>query len=180
MVGKGFVKSLVIVAVALVSVGGCAAPKRTYQPAQDHNTLSKIAFVHHLGTLPTVSMDEAYHAMLLLAREADSPTSFEERQAFLVRRGVVRAAWGLEADDVLDKGTLAYMIVKICGVPGGLNDAMFGSWGLGDRRYALRNAVWHDLIPYGMPYHVVTGGEMLTAITKAAEYMDRQDSDGAS
>jgi hypothetical protein len=164
----------IALAATLVWAGGCAAPKRTFQPTQDHNALNEIAFVHYLSTLPTVSMDEAYHAMLLLADEADSGRTFEDREALLVGRGVVRESWGLAADDTLDQGTLAYMLMKICKLPGGLNDLMLGSWGLGDRRYALRTVVWHELIPYDVPYHAVTGGELLTAITKATEYLERE------
>ena len=173
MLRRGKFTSVVLVAVGLACAGGCVGSKRTYRPAQDHNVLNEIEFVHYLGALPTVSVDEAYHAMLLLADGEDSRRSFAERAAVLTDRGVVRESWGVEADDRLDKGTLAYMIVKICELPGGLNDAMFGSWGLGDRRYALRTAIWHEMMPYGLPYHAVTGGELLSAITRAAEHMER-------
>jgi hypothetical protein len=170
---------LTLAALGLV-VGGCATPTRTFQPAQDHNTLNEIQFVHYLSTLPTVSMDEAYHALLLLADGNDGGRNFADREAALLERGVVRKAWGLQADDTLDQGTLAYMIVKTCRVPGGLNDALLGSWGLGDRRYALRTATWNDLLPYSVPYRTVTGGELLTAISKAAEYMERNGQTAAA
>ena len=164
-----------LLALALVALaGGCATPKRTFQPAQNHNALNEIEFVHYLAALPTVSVDEAYHAMLLLADGEDSATDFDQRRSILVSRGAVRESWGLGPDDVLDKGTLAYMIVKTCKLPGGVNDALLGSWGLGDRRYALRTAIWHEMVPYGVPYHAVTGGELLAAITTAAEYMERE------
>ena len=179
MLRMGRFTFFVLVAIGLACAGGCAAPKRTYRPAQDHNALNEIEFVHYLSPLPTVSVDEAYHAMLLLADGEGSGKSFAEREAILVDRGVVRESWGLEADDVLDKGTLAWMIVKISRLPGGLNDAMLGSWGLGDRRYALRTAIWHEMMPYGMPYHAVTGGELLSAITRAAESMEREGLDGS-
>ncbi len=159
-------------------MGGCAMPKRTYQPTLDHNGLTEIEFVHYLSPLPTVSMDEACHAILLLTDGEDSSGGFEQRMDTLLSRGLMRESWGLAADDVLDKGTLAYMVVNACKLPVGLNDVMLGSWGLGDRRYALRAAIWHEMIPYGMPYHVVTGGELLSTITKAAEYMDREGMGG--
>ncbi|MFH0980097.1 MAG: hypothetical protein V2A79_00975 [Planctomycetota bacterium] len=174
MLREGSLKALAVVTAVLGVTSGCAAPQRTYQPAQDHNTLNEIEFVHYLSGVPTVSVDEGLHAMLLLADGEDSAGNFEARRALLVDRGIVREAWGLQADDLLDKGTLAYMIVKICKLPGGLNDFLLGSWGLGDRRYALRTATWHEMLPYGMPYHAVAGGELLTAITKAAEYLERE------
>ncbi|MCP4592815.1 MAG: hypothetical protein GY842_18935 [bacterium] len=166
---------LAVGALAIAGVSGCAAPKRTYQPSQNHGPLPEIEFVHFLSDLPAVSMDEAYHAMLLLAGDDSSGQSFAERESRLIERGVARPSWGLAADDCLDQGTLAYMIVRTCHLPGGLNDAMFGSWGLGDRRYALRTAVWHEMMPYTLPYHVVTGGELLATISKAAEYMELED-----
>ena len=160
--------------VLAAQLGGCANAKRTYQPPQDHNTLGEIEFVHYLADLPTVSVDEACHAMLILADDQGAHDDFAQRRAALLERGVIREAWHLEGDDLLDQGTLAYMIVKSCGLRGGVNDATFGALGLGDRRYALRTAQWHDMMPYDVPYHAVSGGELLSAISAAAEHLDGQ------
>lgn len=178
MFSKNTVQLVMVIGTAgVLFSAGCATPKRTYQPAQDHNSLNELEFVHYLSDLPAVSMDEAYHAMLLLLREEATGMSFEQREAILTQRGIARKAWGLSANDLLDKGTLAYMVVQVCRLPQWVNDLALGSWGLGDRRYALRRAVWYDMVPYGMPYHAVTGGELLATITKAADYMEQKGLD---
>ena len=157
---------------AILVAAGCTSVKRTYQPEQDHGEMSDVGFIHYLSSLPMVTADEAYHAMLLLADGRDAGGDFEGRAQILQERGVVRSAWNLAPDDALDRGTMAFMLVKILRLKGGVNDVVLGSWGPGDRRYALRTAVWRGMVPWGPVYQVVTGGELVTAMTNADKYME--------
>ena len=63
------------------------------------------------------------------------------------------------------------MAFATCRMPGGVNTALFGSWGLGDRRYALKEVVAAGIMPYDVPYHVVRGGELMAALTEIDEYL---------
>jgi hypothetical protein len=154
----------------LVGLVGCAGPRK-FQPELDHETLDQTRFVHYLATLPVVTVDEAARAMLILADGTETHATYEQRVAELEQRGIVRKAWHLKPDHVLDKGTLGYMLLKVCRLPGGVNTLLFGSWGLGDRRYALKEVADVGLLTYGPDYHPVTGGELVAALARADTYM---------
>lgn len=154
----------------LVGLVGCAGPRK-FQPELNHETLDQTRFVHYLATLPAVTVDEAARAMLILADGTETHTTYEQRVAELEQRGIVRKAWNLKPDHMLDKGTLGYMLFKICRLPGGVNTLLFGSWGLGDRRYALKEVADAGLLTYGPDYRPVTGGELVSALARADTYM---------
>jgi hypothetical protein len=151
-------------------IGGCAGV-RNYEPSVDPNTLSATGFLHYLGTVPVASVEEGCRAMLLAADGSESFETHEQRYTELVRRGMVREAWKLQANHVLDKGTLAYMATRACRLPRGVNSCLFGSWGLGDRRYALKDAVAAGLMAYDTPEHAVRGGELVSTLAKIDDHM---------
>ncbi|UCF35019.1 MAG: hypothetical protein JSV78_06870 [Phycisphaerales bacterium] len=163
--------------VAYLCAGGCGAPKRSFQPEQDVDALNDAVFLHYVATLPVVTVDEGYRAVLMLADLPERPRTFEERGAALEKLGAVKPDWGLEADWVLDKGTLGYMLRTICDLPMGFNELWLSRMGIGDRRYALKTCVHEGLMPYAPAYEPVTGGELLAAVTKAETYIAIHGSD---
>ena len=158
---------------ATLLVTGCTitAPPPSIEPG----TLDDVTFLSYLADRPMVSVDEAYRAVLILADGQDDAQSFAERQDKLVARGVVRTAWGLKPSQAIDKGAVAYMVMRTCQVRGGLNCRAFGSWGLGDRRYAFRELMYQELLPgdAGTDYQVISGGEFVGLLHKADEHMQK-------
>ena len=151
-------------------LAGCAGPRRT--PVEvDPATLSDDAFLHYLADVPVVTVDEAYRAMLILADGEDTTKSFEEREAKLIERGVARRAWGLKRENVIDHGSVAAMVAKVLRLKGGVNRLIFGSMGLGDRRYATRELIYRDMLPEGPDYTAMRGGVMVALVSKADTYM---------
>jgi hypothetical protein len=96
--------------------------------------------------------------------------AFAARQVTLLSRRVIRPEWALDADQVLDFGTLAYMLRRVGGLRPGVNELLAEPTGIGSRRYALRTCVAEGLLPYAQPYQPVSGGALLAAITRT---MDR-------
>jgi hypothetical protein len=162
---------LVVALVASLCAGGCGAPKRSFQPEQDVDALSDAVFLHYIATVPVVTVDEGYRAMLMLAGLPERPRTYEERAAAMEKLGAIKPGWGLEADQVLDKGTLGYMLQVICDLPTGFSELWLSPMGIGDRRYALKACVHEGLLPYAPVYEPVTGGELLAAVTKAETYI---------
>ncbi|MCK6484732.1 MAG: hypothetical protein HUU22_15365 [Phycisphaerae bacterium] len=160
-------------AVILAFVAGCAAPRKTAPPV-DPATLSDDGFLHYLAEVPLVTTDEAYRAMLILADGEDTCKSFEERRDKLVQRQIVNPAWDLQPDHVIDRGSVAAMVCKICRLRGGLNRVLFASWGLGDRRYANRELVYRDLLDPGTDYVPIKGGQLVALMTKADALMEER------
>jgi len=150
---------------------GCAAARRSWNPGRDPNTLSGAIFLHYLATVPVVSVDEGMRAVLLLSDDGARFPTYDRRKEELMRRGAVRASWGLNADAVLDKGTLAHMLRVVCDLPLGLNETFLSPVQLGDRRYALRSCIHEGLLPYGLAQEPVKGGELLSALTAAERYL---------
>jgi hypothetical protein len=48
---------------------------------------------------------------------------------------------------------------------------MLGSWGLGDRRYALRELKFRRIIESGADYTPISGGELVGILHRADSYM---------
>jgi hypothetical protein len=159
-----------LVAGLAVLLAGCSNV-RNYEPQLDPDTLDGTTFLHYLGTVPVVSVDEGCRAILLVADGVETFGSHQERYDELVSRGMIRTSWGLQPNHVLDKGTLAYMVARVCKLPRGVNSHLLGSWGLGDRRYAMRDVIATGIMPYDVPEHAVRGGELLAALAKIDEYL---------
>lgn len=150
---------------------GCSQVIRPEQADQGEQ-VDVDTFLHeHLQCQPMVTTAEAYRAMLILADGEDRHASFDGRRAELQERGIVRPAWGLVRDQGIDRGSVAYMVCKILQIRGGVNFAVLGQSGIGDRRYAVRELVYMGLMPPGAPYRYLTGGELVDLLAKADGYM---------
>ena len=158
--------------LSMVLLAGCAQ-RITFEPPQRHDQLDSLEFTHLLAQQPMVNFDQACRATLLVADGTESAGTFEARRAELESRGVVSDKWNLAANDAVDRGTLAYMIFKVSGVPHGVNTWLSSLSGMGIRRYALKRVAREGIMPYGLPYQIPTGGEAVAALAKADEYMAR-------
>lgn len=158
--------------LALVA-GGCTAP-RTTKMEIDAKTLSDEGFLNYIANVPLVTVDEAYRAMLLLADGEETKETFEERRTELESRGIARAAWRLQPDNVIDMGSVAFMVCRICQIKGGINMHLFASWGLGDRRYALRELIFREMVDEAVEYQYVRGSDLFTLMRKADELMEKK------
>lgn len=157
--------------LAAATLAGCSQMTRPEQ-AQQGQAVDEADFLHvHLQAQPVVTVAEAYRAVLMLAEGQDRPASFEEREAELIARKIVRPAWKLQRDQAIDKATIAYMVLAVLDVRGGVNRMVFGSLGLGDRRYALREAIYMDLMPPASEHRYLTGGELVDLLARADAYM---------
>lgn len=153
---------------------GCAINKDV-QEGVDPAQLNDDFFLTYLADEPYVSVDEAYRSMLILADGACTATTYEERAAELERRDIARAAWKLQPQQVIDRGSVCYMVCKILKYKGGINRILLGSWGLGDRRYAHRELAYRGIIEYGgMDYAPMTGAEFTTVLFRAGEAMEKR------
>lgn len=149
---------------------GCAGP-RVEHPETDAAELSDEGFQHYLAQVDVVTVDEAYRAILILADGEDGRESFEERKAELESRGIAKAQWNLKGDYVIDAGSVAYMICQVCKIRGGANMTLMGSWGLGDRRYALRELIYRQMIEEMVEYQYMTGAELHSLVRKSDNLM---------
>lgn len=134
------------------------------------------AFLHeHLQRLPAVTVAEACRGMVMLADGEDKFTSFQERESSLIERKILRPEWRLEREQAIDRGSVAYMVTRILKIRGGVNMQTFGRLGIGDRRYAVRELAYLDLLPSTPAYRYMTGGELVDLLARADDYMAAHD-----
>ena len=120
--------------------------------------------------MPTVTVAEGVRAVGLLVGPTQQPTTFEDQRSHLESIGALKPGWRLQPLDTLDKGTLGYMLTAICKTPRSLTEAASAVTGLGDRRYALKTCIDEGLLPYGVAHDAVTGGELISALSKAERF----------
>lgn len=161
-----------VLALVFLAFSGCAGP-RTTQPKVNVSELSDEGFQSYLAEVDLVTVDEAFRSILILADGEDTSKTFDERRQKLESRGIVRPQWKLQSDDVVDAGSTAYMICKVCHISGGVDMHLFGSWGLGDRRYALRELIYREMINESVDYQYMTGPAFFALIRKADEVMEK-------
>ena len=150
---------------------GCSRTLRVEQADRGEQVDIDTFWHEHLQAQPMVTVAEACRALLLLADGAEQYPDFEARRAALEARGIVRPAWGLQREACIDRGSVAYMVCRILQIRGGLNLRLFGTLGVGDRRYAVRELVYLDLMPPGAPYRYMTGSELVDLMAEADRYM---------
>ena len=171
------IKILLMLPVMLVFLvfPSCTQPRRTWTPEVDPATLNDTVFLHYLARTPYVTVEEGQRAVLLLVGASDEWPSPEARSEELLRRGAIKESWRLEPDRLLSMGTLAHMMLVLCDVPRGVNDRV-GSWvGWCDRRAALQTCTYQALLPYARAHDPVSGGALVTALTRAEEFMSGND-----
>lgn len=171
-IGRLSIGVLLPLAWVLLPVG-CVGP-RAFQPEVDPNTLSDDGFQAYLSEAPLVTVEEAYRAMLILADGEDTSETFEERRTKLEARRFAKAAWRLEPGNVIDAGSVAYMVCRICQVRGGVNYNLFARIGLGDRRYAMRELVYLDMLEDSIDYQYMTGPALVALMANADELMEKK------
>ena len=159
---------------ALPFATGCTINKEANESVNT-SELNDDFFIAYLADEAYVSVDEAYRAMLILADGECAASTFEERAADLEGRDIARAEWKLKPNDVIDRGSVCYMVCKIIGYRGGIDRIIFGSWGLGDRRYAEKELEYKGIVEYGgMDYAPMTGAEFSTILFRAADAMEQR------
>jgi hypothetical protein len=146
---------------------GCSQVERPEQ-AQAAEKLSPEAFLHeHLPSQSVVTVAEAYRAMVMLAEGQDQFNSFGGREEYLLSRQITRPEWKLQRDMAIDRGSVAYMVMRIIGIRGGVNSNVYGRLGIADRRYAVRELAYRDLMTNAPPYRLVSGPELVDLMGNA-------------
>lgn len=156
-----------------LAVWGCSQT-RQFQPPVNPNTLDETQFLHYLAGVPVVTYDETCRAVVMLLEPENQMSEHAQRESYLLERKMVQGAWDIQPEQIVDMGTLAYMLTRACAIPPSASSVVLGSWGLGDRRYAHRQAVSEGLLDYAPVYKPVAGGDLVMALARADDYLAKQ------
>ncbi|MFA5864885.1 MAG: hypothetical protein WC975_09380 [Phycisphaerae bacterium] len=144
---------------------------------QDCQTVDEMDFLDCMVKKTKCSVADAVRAVGILTAGSDVGKDYDARYQYLVEHDIVRPNWNLEPDQWIDRGTLAYMLIKAANIKGGVNMLLFGSNGLGDRRYAYREMMYRELMPGGVDYNYVSGPELVTTVGKVDRYIQERQKD---
>ena len=124
--------------------------------------------IRELVDKPVATVEDGLRMALLLTQGVGATEPFEEVAAKLRGSGLIRDKWLEKPEQPLRKGQLAYIIVKACGIKGGLTMRLTGV----SERYALRECIFLNLLVRGSTGNYVSGLELLGSIGRAEKYLE--------
>jgi hypothetical protein len=159
-------KNLILVGCVIAAVATGCETARVAQPVTatlgGSDPDQQIEFWHTLATQPVTSNDDAFHGLLLYIDGEDPATDYAGRVARLNSKNLLPKGFKGEANDAVQRGTLAVAIVQALHIKGGWAMRVFGP----TPRYATRELQFIDLYPVSSPTQTFTGGEFLGIMGK--------------
>ena len=163
---------ILVIAAGLMGVGGAAGchtahvdkPLTAELGNSDPDT--QLEFWHTLAERNLTSNDEAFHGVLLYLKDADPATDYAGRVNALKKRGLLDANFNEPADQAIERGTLAQVLVRMLKIKGG----MFQRLTHDHPRYAVRELMYMDLYPPSSPNQTFSGTEFLGIIGRIEDY----------
>jgi hypothetical protein len=160
---------LLLAVICLSSLVGCQTahvPDSAVSAFPGDDASAQLAFWHDLAERKLTSNDDAFHGLLLYLDSTDPSTSYDQRVATLESRGLLPAHFAEPGDLAVERGTLAYAIVKLLPLHGGWVMHVFGP----SPRYATKEVVDADIFPPSSPQQTFSGSEFVGVIGKLEDY----------
>jgi len=170
---KGFLASIL---AGLLLAAGCGAPSKPI-PFEGEFILApdnELDYYEELKEKPRASMADAARLTVPLTKEAAWNRDPEELRRILLDRNVIKEEWEISETAPLTRGKLAFMICRAAGI----RSSLYMRLGIPRERYAIREAVFHDLMTSSSPHRYVSGSELLDVLAKTREYVKRRDRAG--
>jgi hypothetical protein len=130
------------------------------------DTASQLDYWHDLAERPLTSNDDAFHGLLLYLDNTDTSVNYDQRLAKLRSRGLLPAHFSEPGDLAVERGTLAFAIVKTLRLHGGWVMHVFGN----SPRYAVKELVDAEIFPPSSPQQTFSGSEFVGVIGKVEDY----------
>ena len=160
----------ILVGIAcLALLGGCQAahvPDSVVAKFPGDDAGAQLDFWHELAERKLTSNDDAFHGLLLYLDNTDPSANYAQRVATLRSRGLLPAHFSEPADLAVERGTIAFAIVKTLRLRGGWVMHVFGP----SPRYAVKELVDADIFPPSSPQQTFSGSEFVGVIGKLEDY----------
>jgi hypothetical protein len=151
--------ALVAVVLAFVALPAVLAPSA----GAEGNDL-----IRALSDKPVATVEDGCRMMLWLARGTGADEPFDQVTTSLKEAGLIRDSWLKDPQAPLRKGQLAYMVVRICQIRGGVTMMLSGR----NERYSLRECIFLGLLERGPSGQYVSGLALLGTVGRAEVFMD--------
>jgi hypothetical protein len=165
---RGLTLALVLV-LGVAQLGGCQTAHVAHPLTENlagNDMDSQMDFWHTLADRHVTSNDEALHGMLLFLDGSDPASNYPQRVALLKSRNWLPADFNEPADQAIERGPLAYVIVQALSIKGGWVMHVFGP----SERYAVRELEDMGLYTLSSPNQTFSGSEFLGIIGKLEDY----------
>ena len=158
-----------VVMLVLASACGCrtaevAEPLTQKMAANGPQT--QMQFWHALADRKVTSNDEAFHGLLLFLDGQDPAADYGGRLEVLKSRGLLPTGFERPANEAVNRGTLAVLLVRALQVDGGLLLRLFPH----SPRYATRELQFLGLYPRSSPHQTFSGPEFLGIMGRVEDY----------
>jgi hypothetical protein len=159
-------KVKIILLLGLLAAGCAAAPQPLYDAKA--SSAGSASFARGVVDKQAVSFHDGLKGIILFSAGRRPDMSFKGCLNHAVKSGMAQDDWGVKYNEKspFTRGMLAYMLVKVLGIQGGLVMQVAGP----SQRYALRECQKLGLIKKGSPGSSVSGREFLSILRKAEEY----------
>jgi len=128
------------------------------------------SFYRITAVKPNATMSDAVRAFFILALGPDpAEMTFEKQAQALIDMKIIRKKWAGDGNAKLTRGKVAYMICRTCGIKGGITMHLLGL----TERYCYRECTYLKMMVGGTGRDYMSGGELLGALAKAAEYCEK-------
>jgi hypothetical protein len=127
---------------------------------------AQMEFWHSLGSQPLTSNDEAFHGLLLYLDNQDPAADYAGRVQAMKDRGLLDKSFDQPADQAVQRGTLATVLVRALKIKGGVFQRLTND----HPRYAVRELMFLDLYPPSSPQQTFSGTEFLGIIGRIEDY----------
>jgi hypothetical protein len=111
--------------------------------------------------------------IMLMGYDSQYPAEdIESRISFLIKNKIIpeKNVDNFDAHAPLRKGEAAYMFCKTMQMRGGLWIRLFGL----NQRYALKELIYHGMMPAGATSEIVSGKELIFLLTESARYVTKK------
>jgi hypothetical protein len=163
-------RNLAVVAIAFV-FGGCAsvpAGKSVVGDMSAKPDASDVEFWHTLQMRPLATNDDAFHGLLIYLDGSDYSTDYPARVSALKQRGMLPPNFKGQADEAIERGTLAVALVKALNLKGGLTMHLFGA----SPRYAVRELVYRRIYPESSESQLFSGADFLGVMGRVEDFKE--------
>lgn len=156
-----------IAGALLLLASGCVAPRAaTPLIAQPALARDELGFWQALEQSPRVAVDDALHALLLLADGHADHASFAARLAIASERGWIAADAQPQADDAATIGLVATAICRIVPLERGVSGTLFPT----AHRWCVRDLVFLGLLPERAPTQSLRGLELIELVGRVEDW----------
>ncbi len=158
---------MLLTVIACLTAAGCGSGQITNGAATLDADEGSAAYIDRLSSQLTVSEHDAMRGIIFLLDGKDSFQTFSQRAESLRDRGIIGAAWDVDADRETSRGRLAYMIYQAAEVRGGVTLMITGP----NERYCLRELQYKKMMGEGAVFTSVTGLEFIGVLSTADTFI---------